>query len=80
MKEVVDVLGVPVNPGDRVAGAFRSSNRAILRVGEVISFGERGNRLTVNVRWVRESAEGAGLNVDIVGGIEAELFRFVKIQ
>jgi hypothetical protein len=74
--EVVDVLGNVVNAGDTVAGAFRIGNTAVLRVGRVLGFGERGNKLTVRVEWLVSSRKSEG---NIVGGIEADLNRFVKL-
>jgi len=74
--EVQDVLGTTVKVGDTVAGAFRIGNTAVLRVGTVLGFGERGNKLTVKVEWKVSSRETEG---NIVGGIEADLNRFVKL-
>lgn len=79
---VEDLLGNPVVPGDTVAGAFRIGNVAVLRVGTVLGFGERGNKLTVKVQWDKTSNPYGGSDakdVSIFGGIEAELKRFVKI-
>lgn len=80
--EVTDVLGQTVNAGDQIAGAFRIGNVAVLRVGTVLGFAERGNKLTVRVQWHHQSNEfkGGREEVDIVGAIEAKLTRFVKIN
>lgn len=75
--EVRDILGQVILEGDEVAAAFRTGNVAELRVGTVLGFGERGNELTVKVRWHKSS--GRERDVDIIGGIEADLVRFVKI-
>jgi hypothetical protein len=85
--EINDLEGNTINPGDRVAGAFRIGNVAVLRTGTVQGFGERGNNVTVIVNWDHDS-EYAGRSeswrrlqsaVDITGAIEADKLRFVKI-
>lgn len=75
--EVEDVLGSTIRVGDTVAGAFRIGNVAVLRVGTVLGFAERANRLTVRVQWQHSSRSYEG---EIVGAIEADLHRFVKIN
>lgn len=81
--EIVDLEGNVVQQGDRVAGAFRIGNTAVLRTGTVQGFGERANRLTVKVIWDHDSNyPGPGPLSDawrIKGAIEAELYRFVRI-
>lgn len=76
---ITDLQGNTLEVGDRVAGAFRVGNVAELRVGEVTGFGERGNELTVEVHWTKRSSYAGTKDVDIHGGIEAGLVRFVKI-
>lgn len=78
--EVLDLTGQPVKPGDRIAGAFRDSTLAYLRLGSVVNFGERDNKLTVRVHWDTESGRNGPHPVDIIGSIEADLFRFVKLE
>jgi hypothetical protein len=73
---VEDLLGNPVAVRDQIAGAFRIGNVAVLRVGTVLGFGERGNKLTVKVQWHHDSQYPG----ETVGAIEADLKRFVKIQ
>lgn len=80
---VEDLLGNPVQPGDEVVGAFRIGNVAVLRVGTVLGFGERANRLTVRVRWHDSSNPYGGKDPEVIektGAIEAELKRFVKLS
>lgn len=81
--QVLDILGQEIEPGDRIAGAFRSSVRAELRTGTVLGFSERGNKLTVTVKWDTSSSGlnygDAPLPVNIVGNIEADLRRFIRI-
>lgn len=77
---VNDANGNEVGIGDTVAGAFRLGNIAVLRIGEVVGFGERSNRLTVKVKWYVESADQGPQVVNINGAIEADLYRFVKID
>jgi hypothetical protein len=77
--EIKDLEGNVVVPGDRVAGAFRIGNTAVLRTGLVLGFGERGNKITVQVRWSTGSDYGQNGALNIVGAIEADKLRFVKI-
>lgn len=80
MGGVVDILGEQILPGDRIAAAFRLGNIAELRVGTVLGFGERGNNLTVQVQWeISSGSDGNKRDIAKSGGIEADLFRFVKI-
>jgi hypothetical protein len=76
--EIKDLEGNVVVPGDRVAGAFRIGNTAVLRTGVVLGFGERANKLTVQVRWETTSEYPRGAT-NIVGAIAADKIRFVKI-
>lgn len=73
---VTDVLGNPINVGDEIAGAFRIGNTAVMRVGTVQGFGERGNKLTVKVKWTTSSRE---YDHEVTGAIEADLQRFVRL-
>lgn len=80
MGQILDLLGQEVKVGDRIAGAFRDSTHAFLRAGTVLGFGERGNKLTVQVKWDTDSGYGVGpRDVEIVGAIEADLRRFIRI-
>jgi hypothetical protein len=76
--EIKDLEGNVIQPGDRVAGAFRIGNTAVLRTGTVLGFGERSNRVTVQVRWSSDSGYPGGA-LNIVGAIDATKLRFVKI-
>lgn len=73
--KVLDVLGNEVKVGDDIAGAFRIGNVAVLRVGTVLGFAQRGRKLTVRVQWKHSSQSEA----DVVGAIEADLTRFVRL-
>lgn len=73
---VEDVRGNQIVVGDEIAGAFRIGNVAVLRVGSVVGFGERGNKLTVKVQW-RDSSRS--YDDEVNGAIEADLKRFVKV-
>jgi hypothetical protein len=76
--EIKDLEGNVIQPGDRVAGAFRIGNTAVLRTGVVLGFGERAGGVTVQVRWSADSDyPGGALNT--VGAISADKLRFVKI-
>lgn len=82
--EIKDLEGNVIGPGDRVAGAFRIGNIAVLRTGTVLGFGERGNNMTVTVKWDHDSSDVVAYDrkndgVNIVGNIEADKVRFVKI-
>lgn len=77
--QITDLRGNTLEVGDKVAGAFRIGNVAVLRIGEVTGFGERGNALTVEVHWTLSSLGARVTPIDIHGGIEAGLIRFVKI-
>lgn len=68
--EIIDLNGDVVAVGEPIAAAFRVGNVAELRTGVIEGFGERGNNLTVIVRWDDGSR---------TSGIEAHLRRFVKI-
>jgi hypothetical protein len=76
--EIKDLEGNVIEPGDRVAGAFRIGNTAVLRTGTVLGFGERANKLTVQVRWENSSEWPRGA-VNIVGAIDAARVRFIKL-
>lgn len=78
--EVQDLQGKTISVGDRVAGAFRDSTLAYLRLGTVLGFSERGNKLTVRVQWDTESGARGPHPVDIVGSIDAGLYRFIKLE
>lgn len=84
MNGVEDLLGRRIAIGDRVAASFRSSNAAILRVGTVLDFGERGNSLTVRIRWEHGSdhfrSPKRRIEKPFEGEIYAELFRFVRLE
>lgn len=74
---VTDVLGNPINVGDEIAGAFRIGNTAVMRVGTVLGFGERANKLTIKVKWAYSSRE---YDHEVTGAIEADLQRFVRLS
>lgn len=74
---VTDVLGNDIKVGDQIAGAFRIGNVAVLRVGVVLGFAERGRKLTVKVQWHHSSQKRED---EIIGAIEADLTRFVKLN
>ena len=79
--EVRDLAGNTVHEGDLIAGAFRSSTVASLRLGTVLGLSERGNKLVMRVKWDTESGYGNGArNIDVVGAIEVGLLRFVKVE
>jgi hypothetical protein len=79
--EILDIQGVPVQVGDRIAAAFREGNRGELRIGTIMGFGERANKVTVVVVWDLESGYGAGpRKIAVKGAIQADLYRFIKIN
>lgn len=84
--EVTDLEDNVIEVGDRVAGAFRIGNIAVLRTGTVQGFGERGNNITVRVEWDHDSEYERYRHMyndpytNVHGGIEADLKRFVKIS
>jgi hypothetical protein len=79
--EVTDLLGKPIAKGDTIAAAFRTGNKAELRVGTVMGFGERGNNVTVAVWWYKSSGFGRNsADIDINGAIEADLHRFIRLE
>ena len=77
--EIKDLNDNVVGVGDRIAAAFRIGNAAVLRVGTVLGFGERGNNVTIRTHWDTSSSWYGARDVDIEGAIDASLFRFIKI-
>jgi hypothetical protein len=77
--EVYDLLDQPVRKGDKIAAAFRAGDVAQLRTGTVLGFGERSGKVTVKVQWEVQSGYAKYMTTTVIGAIEADLRRFVKI-
>lgn len=73
---VVDLLGQEVHVGDIIAGAFRESDSGVLKVGEILGFGMRGDNVTIKVQWNHTSGYG---KTGRASTIEAHYARFVLI-
>jgi hypothetical protein len=77
---ILDLRGKPVGVGDHIAGAFRDSTMAFMRLGTVVGTGTRDGKPTLRVAWATESSPNGPIPVTTVGSIEAGLYRFIKLE
>lgn len=82
---ITDVSGNDLQPGDRIAVAFREGNQGTLRIGTIIEFSERKADWGCATEMIEVEWTGEGSNWNAIGmkgkrtKIEAANKKFVRL-